>query len=115
MRLLRVLQNLVGPTRSMCVKGKPNGRIDLLRVGGRIRSCIYVVRDNGAGIPDAIKDRIFEPFVTHGKTGGTGLGLAIVQNVVTAHRGKISVETQKDVGTEFLIRLPQDSASPAVE
>ncbi len=61
-----------------------------------------------------MKDRLFQPFVTHGKTGGTGLGLAIVRNVITAHRGKISVETQAGQGTEFLIRIPQDSLSRPV-
>jgi signal transduction histidine kinase len=74
-----------------------------------------MVRDNGGGIPSEIKDRLFEPFVTHGKENGTGLGLAIVRNVVTAHRGAITVETEPGQGTEFIIRLPQDAASPAVE
>ncbi len=61
-----------------------------------------------------MKERLFEPFVTFGKTGGTGLGLAIVKNVVTAHRGVISVESEPNQGTEFLIRIPQDAASPSV-
>jgi signal transduction histidine kinase len=113
MRLLRVLQNLVGNAVDV-LKGKPDGRIDLQAwVSDAVLH--LVVRDNGAGIPDEIKDRIFEPFVTHGKSGGTGLGLAIVLNVVTAHRGKVTVQTAAGQGTEFLIRLPQDSASPAVE
>jgi signal transduction histidine kinase len=72
------------------------------------------VRDNGPGIPVEIRDRLFEPFATYGKTGGTGLGLAIVKNVVTAHRGKITFETQAGQGTEFLIQIPQDASSRAV-
>ena len=113
MRLQRVLQNLVGNSVDV-LKGKPNAKIDLQ---AWVQDAVLhlLVRDNGPGIPAAIKDRIFEPFVTHGKANGTGLGLAIVLNVVSAHRGKISVETAAGEGTEFLIRLPQDSASPAVE
>jgi signal transduction histidine kinase len=113
MRLLRVLQNLVS-NAVHAVKSRTDGRVDV-RAWVRDSILCLSVRDNGSGIPDEIKDRLFEPFVTHGKQGGTGLGLAIVQNVVTAHRGKIAVETETGQGTEFLIRIPQDAASPAVE
>jgi len=113
MRLLRVLQNLVS-NAVQALNSKPGGRID---VGAKVGdSILYLsVRDNGPGIPAAVQDRIFEPFVTQGKAGGTGLGLAIVKNVVTAHRGTITFETQAGQGTEFLIRIPQDAASRPVE
>jgi len=113
MRVLRLLQNLVSNAKD-ALNSRPDGHID---VGAWVRdSILYLsVRDNGPGIPAEIKDKIFEPFVTHGKSGGTGLGLAIVSSVVKAHRGKISVETQAGQGTEFLVRLPQDAAAPAVE
>jgi signal transduction histidine kinase len=112
-RLQRVLQNLVSNAVE-ALKSKPSGRIDV-RAWVADSILFLSVRDNGPGIPAAIKDRIFEPFVTHGKTGGTGLGLAIVNNVVTAHRGKVKVETQAGQGTEFLIRIPQDASSEPVE
>ncbi|HEV8123617.1 MAG TPA: ATP-binding protein [Gemmatimonadales bacterium] len=63
------------------------------------------IRDNGPGIPDTVRDRIFEPFVT-GRTGGTGLGLAIVQRAVEAHRGLVLVETVPARGTTFTIFFP---------
>ena len=112
MRLLRVLQNLSSNAVDV-LAGKPGGVID---VHAWVRDSILhiTVRDNGPGIPAEIRDRLFDPFVTHGKKGGTGLGLAIVRNVVTAHRGKISFETQPGQGTEFLIRVPQDGAAPPV-
>jgi signal transduction histidine kinase len=112
MRIQRVLQNLVSNAVD-AMKSRPGGRVDVRAwVADSILN--LSVRDNGPGIPPEIKNRLFEPFVTHGKKGGTGLGLAIVKNVVKAHRGKISFETQARQGTEFLIRLPQDSSSKSV-
>jgi two-component system, NtrC family, sensor histidine kinase AtoS len=61
------------------------------------------VSDNGPGVPDEVKDRIFEPFVTT-KAQGTGLGLAITKRIVTAHRGSISVNTFPG-GTVFHVLL----------
>jgi signal transduction histidine kinase len=113
MRLQRVLQNLLSNALE-ALKSRPDGRIDV-RAWVRDSILYLTVRDNGPGIPAEVRDRIFDPFVTHGKTGGTGLGLAIADNVVAAHHGKITVETQAGQGTEFLIRIPQDAASRAVE
>jgi signal transduction histidine kinase len=112
MRLLRVLQNLCNNAVE-AINGKPGG---LINVQAWVRDSILhlAIRDNGPGIPPEVRERIFDPFVTHGKKGGTGLGLAIVRNVITAHRGTISFETEVGQGTEFLIRVPQDAASPAV-
>ena len=112
LRLQRVLQNLFF-NAVQALNAKVGGRIDIR--AWVADSVFYLsVRDNGPGIPAKIKDRLFEPFVSFGKTGGTGLGLAIVSNVVNAHRGKITFETQAGQGTEFLIRLPQDAASKPV-
>jgi PAS domain S-box-containing protein len=63
------------------------------------------VRDNGPGIPEEIRDRLFDPFVS-GRTGGSGLGLAIVQRAVEAHRGLVLVDTVPGAGTTFTIFLP---------
>ncbi|WP_162306002.1 sensor histidine kinase [Oleisolibacter albus] len=63
------------------------------------------VRDSGMGIPDEIRERLFEPFVTS-KPRGTGLGLARVRYVVEQHGGSIDVETGHGQGTLFLIRFP---------
>jgi signal transduction histidine kinase len=61
------------------------------------------VSDSGPGVPDEVKERIFEPFVTT-KVQGTGLGLAITKRIVTAHRGSISVNTFPG-GTVFHVIL----------
>lgn len=64
------------------------------------------VRDDGPGIPDSIRDRLFESFVTQGKKDGTGLGLAIVKKVIEDHCGTIDFESELGQGTTFIIHLP---------
>lgn len=69
------------------------------------RAARLVVTDNGPGIPEEVRPRLFEPFVT-GRVGGSGLGLSIVQRAVEAHRGLVFVESTLGVGTTFTIYLP---------
>jgi len=66
------------------------------------------VKDNGTGIPDAIKDKIMQPFFTTKPTGeGTGLGLSLTYDmVVKGHGGRIDVTTKEGEFTEFIIKLP---------
>jgi len=72
-------------------------------IGGSIS---ISVSDNGAGVADSIRDRLFHPFVSHGKENGTGLGLAVVQKIVQDHGGEISVERTARSRTVFTILLP---------
>jgi two-component system, cell cycle sensor histidine kinase and response regulator CckA len=66
-----------------------------------------IVRDTGAGIDPEIKGRIFEPFFTTKALGaGSGMGLAMVHGTVLQHGGTIDVETERDTGTAFVIRIP---------
>ena len=66
------------------------------------------VRDNGNGIPDAIKDKIMQPFFTTKPTGeGTGLGLSLSYDIVVkGHGGSIQVNSVEGEGSEFIIQLP---------
>ena len=64
------------------------------------------VADNGPGIPESIREDIFQPFVTYGKEGGTGLGLAVVQKIVRDHGGEVKVEATAESGTTFKVVLP---------
>ena len=64
------------------------------------------VTDNGPGIPEEIRDRLFDPFVTSGKKNGTGLGTSIAKKIIEDHGGQISFQTQTGIGTTFHIRLP---------
>lgn len=65
------------------------------------------IRDNGIGIPEEIKSRIFDPFFSTKETGeGTGLGLSISMDIIRKHKGKIELESVRCEGTTFLILLP---------
>ncbi|HVS92800.1 MAG TPA: ATP-binding protein [Mucilaginibacter sp.] len=73
-------------------------------------SVIISVKDNGNGIPNAIKDKIMQPFFTTKPTGeGTGLGLSLSYDIIVkGHGGKINVESKEGEGSEFTIVLPAD-------
>ena len=70
------------------------------------------VADNGPGIPPAIRNNLFDPFVSAGKPHGTGLGLAIVSKIISDHGGTVSVESTSERGTTFLIKMPRVQVSP---
>ncbi|MGB5371006.1 MAG: ATP-binding protein, partial [Flavobacteriaceae bacterium] len=64
------------------------------------------VRDNGNGIPEKVKEKIFQPFFTTKPTGeGTGLGLSMSYDIVKAHGGELKVETKEGEGSKFIIQL----------
>lgn len=66
------------------------------------------LKDNGAGIPEKIKNRIWEPFFTTKAVGvGTGLGMSITYGIIEKHGGKIEFTSEENKGTEFVITLPK--------
>jgi signal transduction histidine kinase len=65
------------------------------------------VSDEGSGVPENIRGRVFDPFVSSGKPNGTGLGLAIVSKIVSDHGGTVSVERTSATGTVMLVKLPR--------
>ena len=95
------VQNLSGvkyePTVTVSTRLTPKGTVEIR------------IRDNGTGIPDAVKAKIFQPFFTTKPTGqGTGLGLSLAYDIVTkGHGGTLEVESAEGEGTEFKIRLPR--------
>jgi len=64
------------------------------------------VTDGGPGIPESVRDTLFDPFVSYGKPNGTGLGLAIVSKIVQDHSGSVCIEQTSERGTTVLVRLP---------
>jgi signal transduction histidine kinase len=87
---------------------KPEVEISTAQQNGFV---IITVKDNGNGIPDAIKDKIMQPFFTTKPTGeGTGLGLSLSYDIVVkGHGGKIDMESKEGVGSEFTVMLPLNS------
>jgi signal transduction histidine kinase len=81
--------------------------ISAKRIGNMIETS---VKDTGDGIPSEYLDRIFDKFVQvkgHDiEARGTGLGLAVAKEIITAHRGEISVESEMDAGSTFRFTLP---------
>ena len=85
-----------------------------LREGKVGSSTIQItVSDNGPGIPDEIKDKIFQPFFTTKATGeGTGLGLSLSYDIITkGHGGKLQVQSEVNKGTKFIVQLNLNSTT----
>jgi len=106
-RIWRVLSNLIGNA----IKFSPDGSAITIRMMSESGAALIEVEDNGIGIPDSIKDRIFDMF-TDAKRPGTsgeesfGLGLAISKQIVEAHGGRLWFESSVDRGTVFRVQLP---------
>lgn len=99
--LKRVVLNLV----KNAMEAIPSGGLVVIRTVRHGGSAWIEVIDNGTGIPDDLKSRIFIPnFST--KSAGTGLGLAICRKVILAHKGDITFSSTPGLGTTFTIRLP---------
>ena len=63
------------------------------------------IADEGVGIPDEIRDQIFDLYFTT-KSGGSGIGLAMTYRILQLHHGSIEVQSREDRGTEFRLRIP---------
>ena len=112
-KLQRVVQNLI---INACEATPPEGAMITVSAGSRDRIVEIRVADNGRGIPDGIRDRIFEPFVSYGKENCTGLGLTIVQKIVQDHGGEVAVRETSPAGTVIVVSLPlATSGSPLGE
>ncbi|EOZ96603.1 response regulator receiver domain protein (CheY-like) [Indibacter alkaliphilus LW1] len=110
----RVFLNLVNNAFYACAErkkkeGESSDYKPEVKIGTRTKEK-YVeitVSDNGEGIPDHIKEKIFQPFFTTKPTGqGTGLGLSLSYDIIKAHGGDFRVKSNREEGTVFIIRLP---------
>jgi two-component system sensor histidine kinase PilS (NtrC family) len=110
--VLNAVQAARGPMQVIVKVGPADGP-DLPRGSDLEHAVSLEVRDDGPGIPQEVRERLFQPFVS-GRPGGTGLGLPIVQRAVEAHRGLVLVDSRPDVGTVFTILLPAQWAAEEV-
>lgn len=70
-------------------------------------NAVVKIKDNGAGIPDDIREKIFQPFFTTKPSGvGTGLGLSMTHDIIQMHKGTLEIESEPGHFTEFIINLP---------
>ena len=108
-KLDRAFQNLL---QNACEAAPAeSGKVQIMARGVDDHLEVFVT-DNGSGIPECIREDVFEPFVTQGKLDGTGLGLAVVQKIVRDHGGDVRVETTGKSGTTFKLTLPLKRPTP---
>jgi signal transduction histidine kinase len=111
-KLERALYNLLLNSCEAVVLESGLIHVDLTEVSGGVE---IRVSDNGRGIPELIRGKLFEPFISHGKENGTGLGLTVVQKIVQDHGGDVTVEKTSAEGTVFRLMLPLASSSKSHE
>jgi signal transduction histidine kinase len=102
-QLLRCFNNLLKNAIEATQHQKP-GIIDI-KFEINKNSVLLSIKDNGAGIPEGMRDKIFEPNFTT-KSSGTGLGLAFVKNSIENADGRVWFETKQGAGTIFYLSLP---------
>jgi len=102
-RIERAVANLV---LNACEAASPQSGEVLVTTRCSRSSLQIDVWDNGSGIPTAIHDSIFQPFVSYGKPHGSGLGLAIAKEIVESHDGEIYLDRRCEAGTLFRISFP---------
>jgi len=104
----QVMQILINLALNAIQATPPGGEVilearEILHEGERY--CQIEIRDTGKGIPDTIREAIFDPFFTT-KDRGSGLGLAVSQQLVSEFGGFISLESQEDRGSRFMVNIP---------
>jgi signal transduction histidine kinase len=99
--MLQVLLNLV----RNAVQSSQDGATVTVRGQRQASAALLEVVDTGEGLPAALGEDIFKPFVTT-RTDGTGLGLAVSRQIVEAHGGTLTARPGADRGTIFALRLP---------
>jgi K+-sensing histidine kinase KdpD len=101
-KMMRVFYNIAGNAADAMPQG------GTLKVTTENLGSMLMIEfaDTGIGMPEDVKRKIFEPFVTHGKKHGTGLGMAIVKKIIDDHNGKIEIESEIGKGTAIKLLLP---------
>lgn len=104
-QFVRVFNNLIKNAVQAIPKDK-DGKVEI-KLPQERKQIVISISDNGVGIDDSQRSKIFVPYFTT-KNTGTGLGLAMVKQIIENHKGTIEFESLKDQGTTFIIKLPQE-------
>lgn len=106
-QMLRIFTNIVqNAAEALLAPEERHGEINiLLTFTENMEGISVIVKDNGSGIPETVKDKIFDPYFTT-KSSGTGLGLAMTKKIIELWGGSIRFESETNVGTTFYIELP---------
>jgi len=99
----QALMNLLVNARQVLSEG---GSVVVRTRAGVTGDVIVEVEDDGPGMPEDVRDKVFEVFFSN-RGGGTGLGLPIAKQIVERHGGSIAIESERGRGTRFVIRLPR--------
>jgi len=111
-KLERALYNLLLNACEAAPSIEGRVQVTIGRTGG---SVTIAVSDNGPGIAEPIRDKLFHPFVSYGKENGTGLGLTVVQKIVQDHGGNVVMERTADARTVFRITIPGRASQGSAE
>ncbi len=84
----------------------PHGGVIQLKTKIDENNVLIIFNDKGAGIPESLWDKIFEPFMSYGKKNGPGLGLTVTKKIIEEHGGTIKVNSYIGIGTSVIVTLP---------
>ena len=101
----RLLQQALANLLRNALQASPDGRDAEARIAVESGDLLFLVRDHGEGVPEAERERIFEPFYTT-RSRGTGLGLSVARRIVDLHGGRITVGDHPEGGAVFRVTIP---------
>jgi len=114
-QLAQVFTNLLANAQQALLEVAPPRRLMIASRWVQSAGTVHITfTDNGPGIPEAVRSRIFEPFYTSKPVGvGTGIGLSFSYGVIVAHGGRIALESPSTGGARFIVILPLMPTTPA--
>jgi signal transduction histidine kinase len=101
-RMAQVVYNIAANARD----AMPEGGLFSVATCQDGQEVVVRFSDTGPGVPEELRDRVFEPFFTHGKREGAGLGLSIARRIVEEHGGRLWIEAGEQHGAAFVLSLP---------
>jgi signal transduction histidine kinase len=113
----RCLLNLVTNAIDACTdieSPQKDGRVILRSLKGNNHNVEYEVIDNGCGMDDETRSKVFQRFFSTKGSRGTGLGLMIAKKIIDEHGGDLELQTEEKKGTRFVVRLPSKNSPPGM-